>query len=269
MQIDTFTFIAQIVNFLILVVLLKQFLYGPIVRMMEQREEGIRGEIETAQRRSEEAETARQAYEEERAQLEQQTAAILSRAEEDADRRKAELTVQARQEAERAGIRWRQAVERERSAFVRELRLRSGAQVVEIARRALESLADDDLQARVARVFAQRLRELHEDEATEMAERIAHTGSAQVVSAFELQAGQRELLADLVADRFGEGISVSFETSPDLICGVELRTDGRKVAWSIDSYLTALEDEVLRLMEETSVEMGDAEAPADEPGGES
>ena len=39
---DWFTVIAQIINFLILVALLKRFLYGPIIRAMERRERGNR-----------------------------------------------------------------------------------------------------------------------------------------------------------------------------------------------------------------------------------
>ena len=38
MQIDFFTFFAQIVNFLILIYLLRRFLYGPITRAMAGRE---------------------------------------------------------------------------------------------------------------------------------------------------------------------------------------------------------------------------------------
>jgi len=35
--IDWFTVIAQIINFLVLVYLLKRFLYGPIIRVIDER----------------------------------------------------------------------------------------------------------------------------------------------------------------------------------------------------------------------------------------
>ena len=41
MQIDWITVAAQIVNFLILVWLLQHFLYGPITRAMQRREQRI------------------------------------------------------------------------------------------------------------------------------------------------------------------------------------------------------------------------------------
>ena len=41
MQVDVFTLIAQIVNFLILVYLLKRFLYRPVLDAMDRREADI------------------------------------------------------------------------------------------------------------------------------------------------------------------------------------------------------------------------------------
>ena len=38
MLVNWFTVFAQIVNFIILIYLLKRFLYGPIIRAMEERE---------------------------------------------------------------------------------------------------------------------------------------------------------------------------------------------------------------------------------------
>ncbi|NER81960.1 MAG: ATP F0F1 synthase subunit B, partial [Leptolyngbya sp. SIO1D8] len=49
MLIDPFTTLAQIVNFLILVTLLKHFLYGPITRTMAQREQTIANRLEQAE----------------------------------------------------------------------------------------------------------------------------------------------------------------------------------------------------------------------------
>ena len=48
MQIDWFTVVAQIVNFLTLVGLLKKFLYGPIIRAMDDRERRIASRLEEA-----------------------------------------------------------------------------------------------------------------------------------------------------------------------------------------------------------------------------
>ena len=52
MLIDWFTVCAQIVNFLVLVALLKHFLYGPILRAMDAREQTIAGRLAEAQQKA-------------------------------------------------------------------------------------------------------------------------------------------------------------------------------------------------------------------------
>ena len=54
-MIDWFTVVAQIINFLILVVLLKYFLYGRITAAMEQRQQEIATRWNDAERDREKA----------------------------------------------------------------------------------------------------------------------------------------------------------------------------------------------------------------------
>lgn len=56
MLIDWFTVVAQIINFLILVFLLKHFLYGRIINAMDQREARITSRLEEAETQRKEAE---------------------------------------------------------------------------------------------------------------------------------------------------------------------------------------------------------------------
>ena len=85
MLIDWFTVVAQIVNFLILVGLLKYFLYGRIIRAMDQREERIAARLAEAQQREQEAKEERQHYQARKEELEKQKGGILAQAREEAD----------------------------------------------------------------------------------------------------------------------------------------------------------------------------------------
>ena len=60
MNIDWFTLSAQIVNFLILLVLLRKFLYGPLRNVMQKREEKVTSRLEEARRKLDEAEEQRE-----------------------------------------------------------------------------------------------------------------------------------------------------------------------------------------------------------------
>jgi F-type H+-transporting ATPase subunit b len=53
-------------------------------------------------------------------------------------------------------------------------------------------------------------------------------------------------------EAFSADIHLRFETAPELVSGIELTTNGKKVAWSITDYLASLERDVGELLKEKS-----------------
>jgi hypothetical protein len=52
------------------------------------------------------------------------------------------------------------------------------------------------------------------------------------------------------------GATVDFETVPELIMGIELKTRGRKISWSLENYLTILETRARAALAQTVQPMG-------------
>jgi F-type H+-transporting ATPase subunit b len=73
-----------------------------------------------------------------------------------------------------------------------------------------------------------------------------------VRSAFDLPAEQRAAIQQTLNETFADEIQVRFETAPEVISGIELTANGRKVAWSIADYLASLEKSVGELLKEPS-----------------
>ena len=67
-------------------------------------------------------------------------------------------------------------------------------------------------------------------------------------SAFDMPAEQRSTIQNALNEAFSADIHVRFETAPDLVSGIELTTNGHKVAWSIADYLALLENGVGELL---------------------
>jgi len=84
--------------------------------------------------------------------------------------------------------------------------------------------------------------------------RALNTASAPVLvrSAFELPTEQRAAIQQALNETFSAEIQVRFETAPDVISGIELTTNGQKVAWSITDYLASLEKSVGELLTDPS-----------------
>jgi F-type H+-transporting ATPase subunit b len=245
MQIDWFTFAAQIVNFLILVWLLKRFLYGPIVNAMAEREERIADRFDEARKKEETAEAEAAEYRQKREALERSRAEKLEEAEEAARERRRELIEEARAEADRLEAQWRASLRRERDTFLQELAQRASRETLVLARRALDDLAHADLEAQVVRVFVDRIEALDEDRRQTLAEAVeAEPETVTVRTAFEVDDDQKQPIVDALRAATGTEATPAFERDEELGFGIELRAGGHKIAWSLDSYVSGLADRV-------------------------
>ncbi|MBI4642415.1 MAG: F0F1 ATP synthase subunit B, partial [Deltaproteobacteria bacterium] len=114
MLINWFTVAAQIVNFLILVALLKRFLYGPIVAAMTAREGKIAAQLTEARQKRQEAEQEEASLHQKIREIEEQRQEMLTEAGRQAEAHKKELFSQARQEVEQIRQKWAASLKREK-----------------------------------------------------------------------------------------------------------------------------------------------------------
>jgi F-type H+-transporting ATPase subunit b len=253
MLIDWFTVSAQVVNFLILVWLLKRFLYKPILHAIDAREKRIAKELADADRKQNQAEKERDVFQKKNEEFDRQRDELLSKAKDEAKAKRQRLLEEAGQAADALRAKRQDALKREQQSLNDEITRRTREEVFAIARKTLTDLAGTSLEERISEVFTRRLRELNH-EAKEGLARALKTLSAPVLvrSAFELPSEQRAAIQHALNETFSAEIHVRFETAPDVISGIELTANGRKIAWSIADYLAALEKSVGELLEEQS-----------------
>lgn len=258
MQIDWLTVAAQAVNFLVLVFLLKKFLYGPVIAAMDRREARIAARLSEAAEREEQAVRSAKDYEGRLHELERERASMLDDARGQADAERERLFAAAREEVSRTETRWRDELDRERQALRQALRQEIALSALAIARRSLSDLADAKLESRVVDVFLRRLAALEPERRTAFAE---GQGPATVATGFELGAAERDRIAAALREFAGDGLEAVFETDPELVCGVEVDRAGRRIGWSVADQLDEIEEALLRRLSDAS-ERG-AAAPAD------
>ncbi|MBN2553364.1 MAG: F0F1 ATP synthase subunit delta [Spirochaetales bacterium] len=249
MEFDLFTFIAQIVNFLILVALLRIFLYKRVIRAMDEREARIASRLQSAEDKYREAEGEAESYRSRKAELEQQRDQLLDRAREEADRRRRELVEEAEQEVDQSRERWHRSLEQQKERFLDTLRKRSGEQAQRIARRVLEDLAEEDLDQRIGGIFLKRLKNLGERERRELKEKLSDSRSARVASAFDLPDAMQEELRNELERIAGSKVKLSYESAPELIAGVELKVEDKKIGFNLEQYLDDLEQRLNRILD--------------------
>ncbi len=249
MLIDWFTVGAQALNFIILVWLLKRFLYKPILNAVDAREKRIAAELADADAKKAEAQKDRDEFQHKNEEFDQQRAALLVKATDEAKAERQRLLDDARKAADVLSAKQRETLRSEAHNLNQAIRRRTQQEVFAIARKALTDLATTSLEERMGEVFTRRLRTM-DGKVKEGLSEALKTEPALVRSAFDLPSEQRATIQKALNEAFSTDVHVRFETAPDLVSGIELTTNGQKVAWSIADYLTSLEKGVGELLKE-------------------
>ena len=253
MLIDWFTVAAQVVNFLILVWLMKRFLFKPITRAIDDREKRIATELADAESKKTNAEKERVEFENKNKDFDQQRAALMSKATEEAKAEHDRLFDQARKDADGLRAGQAEALRKDQTRLGGEITRLAAEQVFDIARKTLSDLATVSLEERVGEVFTRRLRALNGKDREALGLALKTTSDAALVrSVFDLPAEQKAAIQNALNETFSAEIRIQFETTPSAICGIELTANGQKLTWSIDGYLKSLDEKVVALLDAQS-----------------
>jgi F-type H+-transporting ATPase subunit b len=239
MLIDWFTVAAQIVNFLLLVWLLKRFLYGRILRAIEARESKIAGSLAEADAKQKEATQQLAHYQAELQNFQQQQDTMLAQARLDAANQHTEMLEKAREEVHSLETKWHQDLERDRKAFLLELRCRAATEILAVTRRVLADLASMDVQECVVQVFLKKIRMLGQDDCQNLAK-----SELSIRTAFDLPTQTQTQIQQTLEERLEMPVCLRFERAPGTGLGLELRGNGWRIGWNSESYLEAMEEDL-------------------------
>jgi F-type H+-transporting ATPase subunit b len=260
---DWFTTIAQIFNFLLLLFLLRRFLYRPILKAMDEREQLITLELRRAREDQERAKQAEHEYQNLTRELHSRREHMIQEAEESAQAARREMMHDARRDVEHAQQAWYRAIEQEKESLLADLSTRASSQVLAVARRALADLANTRLEEHILDVFQKRLDALEGSGRREFDQALRESGyKAAVRSAFDIPQERRKQLKTELADLFGQEVELEFSTTSDLLAGIELKAHGRKIAWNLASYLRDFEEELWDVMARREREISPSLEPA-------
>ncbi|MCP9468928.1 MAG: F0F1 ATP synthase subunit delta [Nitrospira sp.] len=223
MELDWSTFGLQVLNFLVLVWLLKRFLYKPVFTVIADRRAAMERLRTEAERLRAEGETLKQRYEGRLAEWEQEKQEARSRLIEEINGERTRLmeevhrsVAQEREKAKTLEERRRQELQR----LTEEAGLALGAR---FAARLLERLAQSNLTRQLAALAVEELRALPE-ERRHAIRAICRNGDvvASVSSAHQLDESQREALSAALGELAGRTVTCLWTEDVSLLAGVQV-----------------------------------------------
>ncbi len=249
MLIDWFTVGAQTLNFLILVWMMKRFLYKPVLDAIDAREKRIADQIADATAKQAQADADRVSFESKNSAFDKERAALLSKATSDAQIEAERLMTEARQAADALSAKRKAALAAETQQINQAVADKAKQEVFAVSKKALADLASQNLETHIIEVFIARLRALSGAAKAVLGDALKTASNTAIVrSSFELEPPQRASLQTVFNEVFQVTLPLRFELAPETVCGIELSVGGQKLAWNISDYLAGLEEEVTKLL---------------------
>ncbi len=251
MKINWFTVIAQVINFLILVWLLKKFLYKPILNAVNEREKKITNQLKDADDKKTAAQKEQNDFKKQLEDFDQQKKALMDKAVADAETEKQKLIDGAKADANTLRNNMEKSVKEKQASNNAEIVEKTQQQVFAITRKALAAIASISLEEQSANTFIKRLKELNDDEKKQLNDAFkSNSNDILVRSAFELTAKQQGEIKDTLNVMLSANTKLQFKTTPEIITGIELSTNGYKLSWSFSAYLNSLKKNISETMKE-------------------
>lgn len=223
MELNWSTFLLEIINFLVLVWILKRFLYKPVLEVIARRRAGIENQLAEARRLHDEADTLKAEYENRLSawdhERQQAREALAQELHEERARRIEDLHATLAQERDKDRI----AASRRRTEDRRAIEHQALRQSAQFAARLLAQASGPDLEERLGDLLLQGLSNLSGDHVAALRTQWGEPPEAiRVASAFPLAQERKQRLEKTLIAVTGLAVPVRYEQHADLLAGLRI-----------------------------------------------
>jgi F-type H+-transporting ATPase subunit b len=245
MKINWFTVIAQIINFFVLVWLLRRFLYKPVLKAIDERENKIASELKDAKAKESEAKKEQAEFLKKNEKFDQQKKKLMDNVIAETNEEREKLLEKARNEAAVLRSKLEQSLNAMQDNLEHDIVQKTQEEVFAVARKTLKDLASMSLEEQSVNIFIGRLKESKNGEKKKLTEAFkAGSNSILVQTAFDLPSKQQTEIKSTINEILDTRPQFQFKTVPELIGGIELTSNGYKLAWSISEYLNSIQKSI-------------------------
>lgn len=255
MNINWFTVIAQVINFLILVWLMKRFLYKPVLNAIDEREKKIAGQLADAETQKNEAAKEHADFKQKNEHFEGEKKELMDKVIADAGVERKKLMESVKSDAEILRKKQEDLMRESQESMNREIAQRALSEVFAVSRKVLTDISSVSLEEQSVNLFLKRLSELNKEERRRLMDVFKSGGKMVLIqSAFPLTNEQQKNIESAINGIVGMETRFQYKTMPELISGIELSANGFKLSWSISDYLNSMVKDISAIV---SKEVGD------------
>ncbi len=220
MEFNTTTFILEIVNFIVLVWLLKRLLIKPIRQMIAKRQEAMRQQVEQAEQSKRQANELKQACEQQQQKWQEERSKRLQSLDAELEKRRqqgeAKLKQEWEQELTKLRVRAQKDIEQQRSQLDLDAKKRGRA----FTKAFLQRLAGTELDQLLVQMTLDDLTTIEDSLKQKMLDSFQATDTVQICSAHPLPQSVQQKLEKTLTAIFKGPKNFQIKSDPELISGL-------------------------------------------------
>ena len=239
MNIDFFTLGAQIINLLVLLFLLRKFLYLPVLKVLEERKTLLENEYAEAEKARKKAELTAQKMQKEYALVESEKQQILADTHEQAQELALKLSNEAQEEFKNHKKQWKNKLLSEQNTFELALQKLTLEYFSRFTDGALMQMADISLNELFIHKLEQKLTELSNKQKAVFERDFLSSGKLEIATAKELNAQTKKKFSTFLRENFAlsDNFKIQFIVDENLICGISLKAKEQILEWNLADYI--------------------------------
>jgi len=229
--------LVQIFNFAIIFVVLRAWVYKPILGLLDTRRTAIAQGLEDARVAAEARQNAEQEAEKILAEAQSRASQVVREATERAESQGREVLAVAEADASRKRNEGLAEAERERERILGDLRSQVGALAIAAARKLIGDTLDEQRQHALIDEFFSGVRS---GRVAVLEQNGLSGSSAEVTSALPLTAEEKEAVRQDILSRIGAQATVTFRVDPSILGGLVVRVGDKVLDGSVAGQLETL-----------------------------
>lgn len=239
MNIDFFTFCAQILNLLILLFLLRKFLYLPVSKVLEERRNLFENKYKEAENSRKKAAQLEEKILQEYAEMESAKQDILAKSYSETHELIQKLNDEAKNEYEKTRKVWKNKLKSEQDTFEIAMQNLMVQHFVKFSENALSQMADKNLNELFIDKLKQKISSMNEKQKSEFKNDLLLQNRLDVVTAKKLEREIEKEFSDFLRNEFlfSDNVKIKFFVDEKLICGVVLKAKEQMIEWNLLSYM--------------------------------
>jgi F-type H+-transporting ATPase subunit b len=226
MTFNWWTFLFEVLNFLVLAYVLHRLLYRPLQEAIDARRQATTQAQATAEKVRQEAEALQKQLQQERAEQERQRQELIRTSREQAQQDRTRILAEAEETVQRRQEEMRQALAHERADALESLRAEVVQQAIAAAGRILHGATEATLHHQLVARLVANLHELPELERAQLRDEWSAADGALLETAAALDGDGLQQVTAVVEALLGQSVELTVQPRPELLGGVRLRLGG-------------------------------------------